>query len=81
MAAARVLVKRLAAIENLGSMDVLCSDKTGTLTEGRCAARGVGCPRPAERDEVRRYAYLNAYYETGFSDPIDEAVRTTARST
>jgi Mg2+-importing ATPase len=75
MARRRVIVKRLAAIENFGSMDVLCSDKTGTLTEGvvrlgqTLAADGLPCPA------VLDLARLNALFETGFVNPIDAALR------
>ena len=75
MAKGKVIVKRLASIENFGSMDVLCSDKTGTLTDGTVklqAAMGVdGEPN----DKVFLYAYLNASFESGFINPIDEAIR------
>ncbi len=76
MAKQRVIVKRLASIENFGSMNILCSDKTGTLTEGVVklhSALGVG---GQENEKVLFYAYLNAYFETGFSNPIDNALRT-----
>ncbi|HMU54042.1 MAG TPA: magnesium-translocating P-type ATPase [Nitrospira sp.] len=76
MAREKVIVKRLAAIENFGSMNVLCSDKTGTLTEGTMrlhAALDVE-GRPSER--VLFHAALNAAYETGFVNPLDEALRT-----
>ncbi len=75
MAQEKVIVKRLAAIENFGSMNVLCSDKTGTLTEGRVrfqAALDVA-GQPSER--VFFHACLNARYETGFINPLDEALR------
>ncbi|HVO66298.1 MAG TPA: magnesium-translocating P-type ATPase [Syntrophales bacterium] len=75
MAKNKVIVKRLAAIENFGSMDVLCSDKTGTLTEGKvCMHSALDLEgNPSER--VFFHAYLNAIFETGFSNPIDEAIR------
>ncbi len=74
MAGKRVIVKRLAAIQNLGSMDVLCTDKTGTLTEAKIHleqhvdAQG----RPSER--VLELAYLNSFFETGLKSPLDEAI-------
>jgi len=74
MAQKRVIVKRLAAIQNLGSMDVLCTDKTGTLTEAKIHleqhvdARG----KPSER--VLELAYLNSFFETGLKSPLDEAI-------
>jgi Mg2+-importing ATPase len=75
MARAKVIVKRLTAIENFGSMDVLCADKTGTLTEGKvrlCSALGVD---GAASERVLLHAYLNAVFESGFANPIDRAIR------
>jgi Mg2+-importing ATPase len=76
MAQARVIVKRLASIENLGSMNVLCSDKTGTLTEGTVCLQSALDVEGQPSDQVLLYAYLNATYETGFANPIDSAIRT-----
>lgn len=75
MAEQKVIVKQLASIENFGSMNVLCSDKTGTLTEGIVHLQGALDLSGNASDKVARYAYLNAVYETGFSNPIDEAIR------
>jgi Mg2+-importing ATPase len=74
MAASGVLVRRLESIENLGSMDVLCTDKTGTLTEGVVRLDGAvdGDGRPST--EVFRCAYLNARLQTGLTSPLDEAI-------
>ena len=74
MAAQQVIVKRLTAIENFGSMDVLCSDKTGTLTEGRCSCIRRWMRPAAENDRVLLHAYLNASFQTGFANPIDAAI-------
>jgi P-type Mg2+ transporter len=76
MAQEKVIVKRLASIENFGSMDVLCSDKTGTLTEGVVHVQSALDIEGAPSDKVLFYAYINAFYETGFINPIDEAIRT-----
>ncbi len=69
-----VIVRHLESIENLGSIDVFCTDKTGTLTEGvitLCdAVDGEGC----QSSEVRRLAYLNAALETGIDNPLDAAI-------
>lgn len=75
MAQRNVVVKRLASIENFGSMNVLCSDKTGTLTEGsmRLHAALDLLGQPSER--VLFHGYLNAVFETGFPNPLDEALR------
>ena len=76
MAQAKVIVKRLASIENFGSMNVICSDKTGTLTEGVVHLQSALDVEGAPSDKVLLHAYLNAFYETGFTNPIDEAIRT-----
>ncbi len=76
MAEDKVIVKRLEAIENFGSMNVLCSDKTGTLTEGVVRVHGALDIDGNESEKVFLYSYLNAFYETSFMDPIDEAIRT-----
>ena len=75
MAQNKVIVKRLASIENFGSMNVFCSDKTGTLTEGIVELQSSLDVNGATSDKVFLYAYLNAFYETGFTNPIDEAIR------
>jgi Mg2+-importing ATPase len=75
MAAQKVIVKRLAAIENFGSMNVLCSDKTGTLTEGRVSVYAALDAAGAESERVLFHGFLNASYETAFSNPIDGAIR------
>jgi Mg2+-importing ATPase len=75
MALNKVIVKRLAAIENFGSMDVLCSDKTGTLTEGVVKLHSALNVDGQESEKVLLYSFLNAFYETAFRNPIDEAIR------
>ena len=75
MAQEKVIVKRLAAIENFGSMNVLCSDKTGTITEGKIGVRAAVDTRGKSSERTLLYAYLNAANETGFINPIDEALR------
>jgi len=75
MALNKVIVKRLASIENFGSMNVLCSDKTGTLTEGVVKLHSALNVDGQESEKVLLYAFLNASYETGFMNPIDEAIR------
>ena len=76
MASEKVIVKRLASIENFGSMNILCSDKTGTLTEGTVQLQSAVDVEGAPSDNVLFHAYLNASFETGFTNPIDEAIRT-----
>jgi len=75
MADKKVIVKRLASIENFGSMNVLCSDKTGTLTEGLVQVHTVLDVEGKESEKALLYAYINASYETGFTNPLDEAIR------
>lgn len=74
MAAQRVIVKRLAAIENFGSMDVLCSDKTGTLTVGQVELAGALDSSGQASARVLQLAGLNAGLQTGFRNPIDAAI-------
>ncbi|MEW6442544.1 MAG: magnesium-translocating P-type ATPase [bacterium] len=75
MAGQKVIVKRLASIENFGSMNVLCSDKTGTLTEGQVVLQGAVDLEGRPSEKVLLYGYLNAIFETGFVNPLDEAMR------
>jgi P-type Mg2+ transporter len=75
MAKQKSIVKRLSAIENFGSMDILCSDKTGTLTAGTVEIQGALDIDGQASDRVFRLAYLNSSFETGFVNPIDSAVR------
>ncbi|HEY6950079.1 MAG TPA: HAD-IC family P-type ATPase, partial [Nitrososphaeraceae archaeon] len=75
MATHKVIVKRLASIENLGSMNILCSDKTGTLTDGEVKIHSAMDAHGNHSEQVLLYAYLNAFYETGFVNPIDKAIR------
>jgi Mg2+-importing ATPase len=75
MALNKVIVKRLSSIENFGSMNVICSDKTGTLTEGTVKLQAALNVNGDANDKVFLYAFLNAFYETGFTNPIDDAIR------
>jgi Mg2+-importing ATPase len=78
MAARGVLVRRLEAIENLGSMDVLCTDKTGTLTEGVIVLEGAVAPDGTPSLELHRLAYLNAKLQSGIENPLDAAIVASA---
>ena len=74
MAKKNVIVKRLNSIENFGSMDVLCSDKTGTLTEGKVEVyKGTDCYQ-RENKNVLQLAKMNASLQQGFKNPIDAAI-------
>lgn len=75
MAQKKVIVKRLASIENFGSMNVLCSDKTGTVTEGVLRLESALSALGKESERVMRHAYINAHFESGYANPIDQAIR------
>jgi Mg2+-importing ATPase len=74
MAKRGVIVRRLDAIENLGSMTILCTDKTGTLTEGTIVLRDALDEGGSRSGEVLRLACLNAAFETGIANPLDAAL-------
>ena len=74
MAEVKVIVKRLAAIENFGSMDILCSDKTGTLTLGEVQLNAAANVDGKPSEKTLLYAQLNAFYQTGYTNPIDAAI-------
>ena len=70
----KVIVKRLDAIQNFGAMDVLCTDKTGTLTQDRIFLKRHTDVFGEDSDTVLEYAYLNSYYQTGLKNLLDVAV-------
>ncbi|MFV5685974.1 magnesium-translocating P-type ATPase [Flavobacterium sp. GB2R13] len=74
MAKLQVIVKRLSSIENIGSMNILCSDKTGTITEGKVNLKDTLDISGKHNDKVLQYAWLNASMQHGFRNPIDEAI-------
>jgi Mg2+-importing ATPase len=74
MAAKRVIVKQLASIQNLGSMDVFCTDKTGTLTEARIHLERHVDSLGRDSKRVLELAYLNSFFETGLKSPLDDAI-------
>lgn len=74
MAQNRVIVKKLASIENFGSMNILCSDKTGTLTTGEIELKSACDESGKESEKVLLYASLNAAFQTGYTNPIDRAI-------
>jgi len=69
-----VIVKKLASIQNFGNMDILCTDKTGTLTENRITLMLHVDMEGRNDEKVLLYSYLNSYYETGLKSPLDEAI-------
>ena len=74
MAKQKVIVKRLAAIHDLGSMDVLCTDKTGTLTEAKIALIRHITLSGADSERVLELAWLNSHFESGLRSPLDTAI-------
>lgn len=74
MARKKVIVKHLSAIENLGSLDVLCSDKTGTLTAGTMSLDRSLDPFGNPSERTLELAYLNSKFETGIRSPLDEVI-------
>lgn len=74
MSRKKVIVKRLNAIQNFGAMDVLCTDKTGTLTQDRIILKHHLDLRGEESDLVLEYAFLNSFYQSGLKNLLDVAV-------
>jgi len=74
MSRKKVIVKRLNAIQNFGAMDVLCTDKTGTLTEGRIVLEKHINVHGEQSDRVLHYGYLNSYHHTGLKNIMDDAI-------
>jgi len=74
MARKKVIVKRLNAIQNFGAMDVLCTDKTGTLTQGKIVLEKHLDVHGNPSERVLHYGYLNSYHHTGLKNLLDEAI-------
>jgi len=74
MAAKKVIVKQLASIENFGSMEILCSDKTGTLTLGDVVLQKHVNVQGGEDERVLQTIYLNSFFEAGVKSPLDDAI-------
>jgi P-type Mg2+ transporter len=70
----KVIVKRLNAIQNLGAMDVLCTDKTGTITQGKIVLERHLDVHGHDSERVLHYGYMNSYYQTGLKNLMDEAI-------
>jgi P-type Mg2+ transporter len=80
MATQGVFVRHLNSIENLGSMDVLCTDKTGTVTEGLVTLRSATDEKGDNSPAVLRLAYLNAILQAGLANPLDDAIVTFGKA-
>jgi P-type Mg2+ transporter len=74
MAREQVIVKRLSAVHDLGAMDVLCSDKTGTLTEARIKLIREVDIAGTDSSDILTWAHVNAAFETGLKSPLDDAI-------
>jgi Mg2+-importing ATPase len=74
MARKHTIVKRLSAIQDLGSMDILCTDKTGTLTEARIQLESHVDAEGKPSERVLELAYFNSFFESGLKSPLDEAI-------
>ena len=74
MARKKVIVKRLNAIQNFGAMDVLCTDKTGTLTQGKIVLEKHLDAHGDPSEKVLQFGYINSYYHTGLKNLLDEAI-------
>jgi Mg2+-importing ATPase len=74
MSKKKVIVKRLNSIQNFGAMDVLCTDKTGTITEGRIVLERYLDARGDDNEKVLQYGYLNSHFQTGLKNLTDMAI-------
>jgi Mg2+-importing ATPase len=80
LAARGVLVRRLPAVQDMGAMTVLCTDKTGTLTEGRLTFERAQRADGEDAPEALALAFLNSHFQAGFTNPLDIAILATGRS-
>jgi Mg2+-importing ATPase len=74
MSKKKVIIKQLKSIQNLGSMNILCTDKTGTLTQDRVVLEKHVDVTSRQSDDVLKYAYMNSYYQTGLLNLLDKAI-------
>ena len=74
LAKKKTLVKKIESIQNLGAIDVLCTDKTGTLTENKITLQKYIDAEGKENDDILEYAFLNSYYSTGIKNLVDRAI-------
>lgn len=70
----KVIVKKLSSIFNFGEVNILCTDKTGTITEGNIKVKGIVGINGKTNNQIQVYAWLNASLQNGFTNPIDEAI-------
>ena len=71
----KVIVKNLSSIQNLGEVNLLCTDKTGTITEGAIVVEKLTDAFGQDSEKVKTLAFWNAYFQTGYNNPIDEALK------
>ena len=71
----KVIVKKLSSIFNFGEVNILCTDKTGTLTEGHVTVHDIVTLEGHSNDKLRMYACINATFQNGFTNPIDQAIK------
>ncbi len=81
MLAKKVIVKKLSSIQNLGEVNLLCTDKTGTITDGTIIVERIADISGKENEYVKTLAYWNASFETGYANPIDDALKKMAVTT
>lgn len=81
MLAKKVIVKKLSSIQNLGEVNLLCTDKTGTITDGTIIVERIADISGKENEYVKTLAYWNASFETGYANPIDDALKKIAVTT
>jgi Mg2+-importing ATPase len=74
MSRKKVIVKRLNAIQNFGAIDILCTDKTGTLTQDKVILEKAVDVTGRDSEDVLRYAYMNSYYQTGLRNVLDRSI-------
>jgi len=79
MAQKKVIVKRLASIENFGQMNILCTDKTGTITLGKMTLSGAVGADGNELQKTKLYGFLNAHFQGGYTNPLDQAILEAAK--
>ncbi len=79
LAKKKTLVKKIESIQNLGAIDILCTDKTGTLTENKIILQKYIDAKGIENNSILEYAYLNSHYSTGIKNLVDRAILTYAK--